>query len=146
MSRVIAKPLAGLLAGTIFGLGLSVSQMANPEKVLAFLDILGEWDPSLLFTMGGAVLVTFAGYQWVLRRRPVLEDGFKLPANIQVDRRLLLGALIFGIGWGLAGYCPGPVVTGISSGMAEPIIFIVAMLVGSQFERLWLVRHPTPGS
>ena len=142
MSRVIAAPLSGLFAGAVFGLGLAVSQMANPEKVLAFLDVFGDWDPSLLFTMGSAVLVTLAGYRWVLQRGPVFEGELHLPTNTQIDRQLLTGAAIFGVGWGMAGYCPGPAVTGIASGMAEPFIVIAAMLAGTQFERLWLVRHP----
>ena len=143
MSRAIKVPLSGLLAGTIFGAGLGVSQMANPEKVLGFLDVFGNWDPSLLFTMASAVLVTFAGYRWVLHHGPVFEDKLHLPSNTQVDRRLILGAAIFGVGWGLAGYCPGPAVTGIASGTAEPFIFLAALIAGNQIERLWLVQRPT---
>ena len=143
MSRALSATLSGVLAGTIFGVGLGVSQMANPEKVLAFLDVFGAWDPSLLVTMAAALIVTFAGYRWVLHKGPVFEDELHLPHNTQVDRRLLIGAAIFGTGWGLAGYCPGPALTGLASGLLEPVIFLLAMLAGSQLERLWLVRHPT---
>lgn len=143
MNRTWVAPLSGLLAGTVFGMGLAVSQMANPEKVIAFLDIFGNWDPSLLFTMAAAVMTTFVGYRWVLHRGAIFETKLQLPTNTVVDRRLLVGAAVFGIGWGMAGYCPGPAVTGLASGIAEPFIFLVAMLAGSQVERLWLVRHPT---
>lgn len=141
MVRRTAKPFVGLLTGVIFGLGLSVSKMADPEKILGFLDVFGSWDPSLLFTMGGALLVTFFGYRWVLHRGPILEQHLRLPIKTQVDRRLLTGSAIFGVGWGLAGYCPGPAVTALASGMPETAVFLVAMIAGSQVERLWLVSH-----
>ncbi|MBT8135555.1 MAG: YeeE/YedE family protein [Gammaproteobacteria bacterium] len=144
MTRNFAAPLSGLVAGIIFGAGLGISEMANPEKVLAFLDVLGNWDPSLLFTMGGAVGVTFLGYRLVLHRGPVFEQQPHLPTKTDIDRQLLAGAAVFGIGWGLAGYCPGPAVTGLGSGVLEPVLFVAAMLVGSQVERLWLRRTPTP--
>jgi uncharacterized membrane protein YedE/YeeE len=142
MNAKISLPLAGLLSGTVFGLGLSVAQMTNPQKVLAFLDVFGLWDPSLLLTMAGAIFVTTVGYRVVLHRGPIVAGKLHLPARSDIDVRLLVGSAIFGVGWGLAGYCPGPVVTGIASGLREPLIFLAAMIVGSQLERLWLIRHP----
>ena len=130
MSAAAKTTLVGLLAGTVFGLGLAVSQMTNPQKVLAFLDILGDWDASLAFTMGGAVVVTFIGYRLVLGRKPVFASEALLPASNQVDRRLLVGAAVFGLGWGIAGYCPGPAVTGLASGYVEPLLFVPALYIG----------------
>lgn len=142
MNAKFSLPLAGLLSGTIFGVGLSVAQMTNPEKVLGFLDVFGQWDPSLLLTMAGAVFVTTGGYRVVLHRGPLIGGKLHVPSRSDIDVRLLIGSAIFGVGWGLAGYCPGPVVTGIASGLREPFIFLAAMIVGSQLERLWLLRHP----
>ena len=141
MNTRVSLPLAGLLSGTVFGLGLSVSQMANPEKVLSFLDIFGRWDPSLLFTMAAAIIVTSIGYRLVFHRGPVLGGKLHLPTRSDIDTRLLLGSAIFGVGWGLAGYCPGPAVTGITTGLLEPVLFLTAMIAGSQLERLWLMRR-----
>ena len=138
----ISLRVTGLVAGIVFGLGLSISQMTNPEKVLGFLDVFDNWDPSLLFTMAGAVVVSSAGYRWVLSKGPIFADTLHLPTRRDIDPRLLIGALIFGAGWGLAGYCPGPAITGISTGSVEAVYFVTAMLVGSQLERLWLLRHP----
>ena len=142
MSEKITSPLAGLLAGTVFGLGLSISQMTNPEKVLGFLDIFNQWDASLVFTMAAAVLVSGIGYRFVLHKGPVLGDTLHLPTRRDIDFRLLMGSAIFGVGWGIGGYCPGPAISGMSAGLAEPFIFIAAMVAGSQLERLWLVKHP----
>lgn len=142
MSIRIQVPLAGLASGLIFGLGLSVSQMTNPDKVLSFLDIFGEWDPSLIFTMGAAILVTTVGYKVVLKKGSVFSSKLHLPARTDIDARLLLGSATFGVGWGIAGYCPGPVIAGISNSLTEPVVFLVAMLIGSQLERLWLLQHP----
>ncbi len=146
MNAKITFPLAGLLCGSVFGLGLAVSQMTNPEKVLGFLDVFGHWDPSLLMTMLGAVVVTTIGYRVVLHRGSVLKGVLHLPTRSDIDTRLLLGSAIFGIGWGLAGYCPGPVLTGIANDIREPLVFIVAMIAGSQLEKLWLRQHPTDTS
>lgn len=144
MSRGIA--LSGLVSGFLFGLGLSVSEMANPEKVLAFLDLLGGWDPSLMVTMAGALVVTTAGFRWVLKRGALFSEQLHLPTRRDVDTRLLSGALLFGLGWGLAGYCPGPAVTGLAINPLESVVFLLAMLAGSQLERLWMVRNPTTQS
>ena len=134
MTRQLALPFSGFVAGIVFGVGLAVSQMTNPEKVLSFLDIFGHWDPSLLFTMGAAVAVSFIGYRVVLKGGPVLDEALHLPTRSDIDIRLLAGALIFGIGWGIAGYCPGPAIAGLTSGINEPLIFVSAMIVGGLAE------------
>lgn len=131
-----ARSLAGLIAGTIFGFGLAVSGLANPDKVLQFLTLSSDWSPALLFTMGGGIVVTFIGYRLVLKRSPVLASEFQLPTKTALDRPLLLGAAIFGAGWGLAGFCPGPAIVGLTTGMTEPWVFVLAMLAGSQIQRV----------
>lgn len=135
----LARDLAALAAGVLFGAGLTVSRMIDPRKVQAFLDIAGNWDPSLAFTLGGALLVTAVGYRLVLRRpAPWLDTGFRLPATRPVTRRLVAGAALFGIGWGLAGYCPGPAISAVAAGSAEPWIFVAAMVAGGWLAgRLW---------
>ncbi len=138
------QPLVSLVAGVVFGLGLAVAEMTNPLKVLDFLDLAGHWDPSLAFVMGGAVLVTLVAFRFVLRRPgPLAGDRFHLPTLTQLDRKLLGGAALFGIGWGLAGYCPGPALATILSGNSETWLFVPAMLVGGALQR-WQSRH-TPG-
>ncbi len=127
---------ASLVAGTIFGLGLAVSGLANPDKVLQFLTLNQDWSPALLFTMGAGVLVTFVGYRLVTRRSPLLASEFHMPLKTALDRPLLIGAAIFGLGWGLAGFCPGPALVGLMSGMAEPFVFVGAMLAGAQLHRV----------
>ena len=136
MSSNWKKALAALLSGLIFGLGLAVSGLSNPDNVLQFLTLSSNWSPALLFVMGAGILVSFAGYKWVLHRGPVFEDELQLPSNNKLDRRLLTGAAIFGVGWGLAGFCPGPAIVGLSTGMIEPFIFVSALIVGSQIQRL----------
>ena len=130
------KVLAGLLTGTIFGVGLAVSGLADPDNVLQFLTLSGNWSPALLFVMASGITVTFAGYKWILKRGPVLEEKLHLPTKTDLDGRLVAGAVIFGIGWGLAGLCPGPAIVGLSSGLAEPFIFVAAMIAGSQLQRV----------
>ena len=135
------QPLVSLVAGVVFGLGLAVAEMTNPLKVLDFLDLAGNWDPSLAFVMGGAVLVTLVAFRFVLRRAvPLYGDRFHLPTLTQLDRKLLGGAALFGIGWGLAGYCPGPALATILSGNAETWLFVPAMLVGGALQR-WQNRR-----
>lgn len=136
---MMKRNLAALLAGLLFGLGLAVAQMTSPLKVLAFLDIFGNWDPSLAFVMGGAVTVTLIGFRFVLRQpAPLFDTQFHLPTRRDLDRNLLLGAALFGTGWGIAGYCPGPVVAALAFGSLEPVLFVVAMLAGAQLQRvLW---------
>ena len=135
------QPLVSLVAGVVFGLGLAVAEMTNPLKVLDFLDLAGNWDPSLAFVMGGAVLVTLVAFRFVLRRPvPLYGDRFHLPTLTQLDCKLLGGAALFGIGWGLAGYCPGPALATILSGNAETWLFVPAMLVGGALQR-WQNRR-----
>jgi uncharacterized membrane protein YedE/YeeE len=125
------KMLVNLFAGTLFGLGLTISGMVNPAKIIGFLDFAGEWDPTLGFVMGGALLVAIPAFRPILRRpRPVLSDEFDLPTKKDVDFRLLAGSAIFGIGWGLAGLCPGPAVTALVSGLAPVFAFVAAMVTG----------------
>jgi uncharacterized membrane protein YedE/YeeE len=135
MSANTKQQLAALASGLLFGLGIAVSGLSDPDNVLRFLTISADWSPALLFTMGTGILVSFAGYKWVLRRGPVLEDELQLPTNNRLDRQLLTGAAIFGVGWGLAGFCPGPAIVGLSSGLYEPFIFVVALIAGSQLQR-----------
>lgn len=126
------KNVTGFLAGLLFGLGLTVSQMINPEKVIAFLNISGDWDPSLALVMAAAVLVNFVGFRLTMRRtQPVFADVFHLPSRKDLDGRLIAGAAIFGVGWGLGGYCPGPALAALSIGSWEPVVFILAMILGS---------------
>ena len=137
------QPLVSLVAGVVFGLGLAVAEMTNPLKVLDFLDLAGHWDPSLAFVMGGAVMVTLVAFRFVLRRPvPLYGDRFHLPTLTQLDRKLLGGAALFGIGWGLAGYCPGPALATILSGNSETWLFVPAMLVGGALQR-WQNRRTT---
>jgi uncharacterized membrane protein YedE/YeeE len=125
------KMLVNLFAGTLFGLGLTISGMVNPAKIIGFLDFAGDWDPTLAFVMGGALLIAIPAFRPILRRpRPVLADEFDLPTKKDVDFRLLAGSVIFGIGWGLAGLCPGPAVTALASGLAPVFAFVAAMVTG----------------
>ena len=119
------------VAGLIFGIGLILSGMTDPSKVLGFLDLGGNWNPSLAFVMGGAVSVAFIGFRLAARRKRALLGGpMLLPTATRIDRRLLLGSLAFGCGWGLAGYCPGPALASLASGGVKPLIFAIAMLAG----------------
>src|SRR5882672_10987382 len=127
--------------GLIFGLGLLLSGMSNPAKVLNFLDLggiaAGTWDPSLAFVMAGAVAVTFVGFNFVLKRsQPLFAEKFHLPTKAEIDRRIILGPAIFGVGWGLAGFCPGPALTALGFGSRAAFIFVAAMLGG-----MWLARY-----
>lgn len=123
--------ISALFAGGLFGAGLVVSQMADPLKVLAFLDVAGKWDPSLMFVMGGGLFTAFVGYKLILRRSaPLFADGFSVPTNQVIDARLILGASLFGIGWGLAGYCPGPAIAATVTLGSEPLLFVLAMTGG----------------
>ncbi len=123
--------LTSLLAGLVFGLGLVISGMANPAKVLGFLDLFGNWDPSMAFVMAGALLVGTIAFRIAGKRtRAILGAPITLPTARDIDRRLVLGSLAFGIGWGLAGYCPGPAITSLAVGGSKPWIFFLAMLAG----------------
>jgi uncharacterized membrane protein YedE/YeeE len=117
--------------GLLFGIGLIVSGMTDPGKVLGFLDLAGSWDPSLLFVMGGAVLVAGIGFRLARRRgQTVFGAPITLPGATAIDRRLVLGSLVFGAGWGLAGFCPGPVLASLGTGRVEPLLFCLAMVAG----------------
>ncbi|QHB33815.1 YeeE/YedE family protein [Yersinia canariae] len=123
--------LFSLLAGLIFGLGLIVAGMANPAKVLGFLDIGGQWDPSLALVMAAAVAVAMIGFAWAKRRKTsLLGKPLQLPSSTRLDRRLIGGSLLFGIGWGLAGICPGPALVLLGAGMYKGVIFVAAMVAG----------------
>lgn len=123
--------ISGFICGLIFGIGLVVSGMSNPAKVLNFLDLAGTWDPSLAFVMAGAVLVTFLGYRLVqVRAHPVFADRFHMPVSRGIDAPLLAGAACFGLGWGLGGFCPGPAVTALPLMAEGTLIFLPCMLLG----------------
>lgn len=126
-----------LACGLVFGLGLTLSGMSDPLTVQAFLDVAGDWNPSLAFVMGGAVAVSLLGFQGLLKRRqaPVCGAVFHLPQNKAIDARLLVGATLFGIGWGLSGYCPGPALTSLLTGNSEVWVFVPAMLAGAWLQR-----------
>ena len=123
--------LAALLVGLLFGLGLIVAGMTDPSIVLGFLDVAGDWNPTLAFVMGGALAVTFVGYRLVWRwPAPLLEQRFHLPSKTDLDAPLLGGAMLFGIGWGLSGWCPGPAIASLSAVTVPLGLFLVAMLAG----------------
>ena len=125
------RTLLGFGCGLLFGIGLVAAGMANPAKLLNFLDLFGSWDPSLGFLMGSAVAVTFLGYRLVwTRKAPVMMDRFDLPAARLPDRRLVAGAALFGLGWGLGGYCPGPALVAMTLAAPGTLVFVPAMLTG----------------
>lgn len=129
--------LAALLSGALFGLGLAVSGMTDPLRILGFLDLFGDFDPSLLFVLGGAVITTMVLFRFVLRRpAPVLAARFQISDLRGVDRPLLVGAALFGIGWGLAGYCPGPALVSVGVLSTEALWFVPAMVAGMLLHRL----------
>ncbi len=125
------RMLVNLFAGALFGLGLAISGMVDPAKVIGFLDVAGDWDPTLAFVMGGALLVTIPAFRLIFKRpRPVLVDEFELPTKKGLDTRLLGGSALFGVGWGLSGFCPGPAVTALATGLTPVFAFVVAMIAG----------------
>lgn len=129
--------LVNLAFGLLFGVGLVVSGMADPAKVLNFLDLFGTWDPSLVFVMGGAVAVAFVGYRLVLGRgEPIVGGRFHLPTRNDIDARVIAGPAIFGVGWGLGGFCPGPALTALGLGAPGTLVFVPAMIVGMWTARL----------
>ncbi|WP_340162001.1 YeeE/YedE family protein [uncultured Hoeflea sp.] len=132
------KLIFSALTGAIFGLGIAISGMANPAKVLNFFDVAGTWDPSLIFVMGGALITTAIGYVLVFRARkqPVFDEAFHLPVNKTIDARLIAGSAIFGIGWGIAGFCPGGAIPALGFGGLPVIAFVGAMIVGIVLARL----------
>ena len=145
----MAHNIAALSAGLIFGLGLVISQSVNPAKVIAFPDVSGNWDPSLAFVMGSALIVTAIGYKLVwLRPKPVFAASFQVPANRQIDTRLALGAVLFGMGWGLVGLCPGPAIAAVTIGGWGAGLFLAMMALGmvafEAFERWLSQANPAP--
>ncbi|HCP80708.1 MAG TPA: permease [Octadecabacter sp.] len=119
------------LIGLVFGVGISISGMANPAKVLNFFDFAGTWDPSLMFVMGGAVVVTFIGYRFVLKRpAPMMDAKFHLPTRSDLDMPLIVGSALFGVGWGIAGFCPGGALPALGTGRSEVFIFVAALIAG----------------
>ena len=137
----VARGLAAFVAGGLFSLGLVLAEMTNPVKVLNFLDVGGAWDPSLMVVLGVAVLTTGVGYRMILRRPgPLLAPHFALPKRTDVDRPLVLGAVCFGVGWGLAGYCPGPGFAALNMDNPEALWFVPALLVGL-FSRRWVEQR-----
>jgi uncharacterized protein len=131
------RMLGTYLTGLIFGIGISISGMANPAKVLNFFDPMGIWDPSLALVMGGALAVTFIGYRLVLRRpKPLVDVKFHLPSSTTIDARLVGGAAVFGVGWGIAGFCPGGALPAIGTLNTDVAIFVLSLVAG-----IWLARQ-----
>ncbi len=136
------RVVTALLSGLLFGLGLSIGGMTQPAVVLDFLDIFGHWDPRLAFVMGGAVVTTAIGYRLVLRRpQPLFEDCFRVPSLRHFDGRLIGGATLFGLGWGMAGYCPGPALASVGGGALSVAVLLATMILG-----WWLAARLLPPS
>ncbi len=129
---MVKSKIAAFICGILFSIGLGISGMTQPQKVIGFLDVLGEWDPSLVFVMGGAV-ISYLLLQLLIQRRfskPMLGERFQIPSRKDLDRSLIFGSLLFGMGWGLGGYCPGPAITSLGSGSVNAVPFVVAMAMG----------------
>ena len=123
--------LIALFAGILFGIGLCISRMADPDKVINFLDFTGDWDPSLALVMGGALLVSIISFRFVLKRQhPLFSTKFYLPTKTEIDSKLVVGSLLFGAGWGMIGYCPGPAVTATGFLFVQPMIVVACMIIG----------------
>lgn len=136
MSQRLLRNLAALTSGVVFGLGLSLAQMTNPDKVLNFLDVAGPWDPSLLLVLGGAVVLSAIAFHFILKRRAPRWDGlFHLPLSSAIDKPLVMGSALFGVGWGLAGYCPGPAIASIGLGNPEALWVVPSIVAGAALQR-----------
>ncbi len=145
MNNNTKQLLMALLAGALFGLGLGLSQMIDRQRVLGFLDVAGAWDPTLLFVLGGAVGVTVVSFRWVLgRSRPIFTERFLLPMRDAIDLPLVAGAAIFGIGWGISGYCPGPGVVALVLGDSNPLVFLIAMAAGMALYQAGFKKRQQP--
>jgi uncharacterized membrane protein YedE/YeeE len=134
----VSRILVALLAGTLFGAGLAWSGLADPSRVQGFLDVLGRWDPTLAFVMAGAILPM--ALAWLAQKRlakPFADAKFELPGTTKIDARLAFGAVLFGVGWGIAGLCPGPAVAGLAIQPGSAVLFVIAMLSGMFLERMW---------
>ncbi len=134
--------LSSFIVGLIFGIGLILAGMTNPAKVIGFLDITGTWDPSLAFVMGGAILVAIVAFRFANKRTVnFLGGAMRMPTSDMIDKRLVIGSLLFGAGWGLAGFCPGPAITSIGTGNSKAVIFVIAMIAGMAIfelaDRFW---------
>lgn len=141
----VARSLVGAACGLIFALGLGLAGMLQPGKVIAFLDVTGDWDPSLAFVMGGAALTFGVCWFFIAKRpAPVLDLRFHLPSLQEIDGRLLVGSALFGLGWGLAGLCPGPAVVSLASGGQGVLIFVGTMVLGMWAFKLWRDRVDSP--
>ena len=138
--------ITALTTGLLFGIGLILSGMTDPSKVIGFLDLAGRWDPSLAFVMGGAIAVAAIAFRFAGHRSTALLGGpMRLPSGSTIDRRLVLGGVCFGAGWGLAGYCPGPALASLLSGSIKPILFVVAMVAGmALFELFEVISRARP--
>ncbi|MEM7257715.1 MAG: DUF6691 family protein [Pseudomonadota bacterium] len=136
------RAFTAFVAGFVFSIGLVISEMVNPAKVLGFLDLFGQWDPSLAFVMGGALLVTAIGYRMVTKApQPVFAQKFHIPTNRSVDAKLASGSVLFGIGWGLAGLCPGPALAALSFGGVSVLVFLASMFAGAWLYQILLVNR-----
>jgi uncharacterized protein len=142
------KLVSAFLIGGLFGLGIAISGMINPAKVLNFFDVAGSWDPSLAFVMAGGLTVAFIGYRllFATRKAPVLGAEFALPAKKRIDAELVGGAAIFGVGWGIAGFCPGGAVPAVGLGHSETVIFLAAMIAGIVIARAIRTVLPQPAA
>jgi uncharacterized protein len=139
--RHTLRPVYALASGLIFGLGLIAGGMTDPAKVKAFLDLAGAWDPSLAFVMGGAIAVGVFAFAAARRRsRSLSGDAMEIPTSTVIDARLLIGGVLFGAGWGVGGFCPGPAIVAAGSGLSQAWIFVVAMLAGMLVHDRWLAR------
>ncbi len=139
------QAVVALIAGIIFGIGILISGMASPAKVLNFFDFTGAWDPSLMFVMGGALLTTLLGYRLIFKRgRPLLSNHFHLPDRSDLDLRLIVGAAIFGIGWGITGFCPGGALPAVGTGRGDVLLFVAGIIGGLVATRLTLKILSSP--
>ena len=136
MSQGVMRNIAALITGVVFGLGLSMAQMTNPDKVLNFLDMTGTWDPSLLLVLGGAVVLSAVAFHFVFKRStPLWDSMFHMPLPKAIDRPLVIGSALFGIGWGLSGYCPGPAIASIGFGNPEALWVVPSIIAGAALQR-----------
>jgi len=137
--------ISGLIAGIVFGAGLAVAGMTDPQKVLAFLALTQDWDPSLVYVLGAAVAVSAIGYRLVgARAAPLFDDEFHAPVAAAIDRRLIGGAALFGVGWGIAGFCPGPALVGFMTLDPRAAVFLVAFVAGMLIYERWFSAAPVP--
>ena len=141
--KATLRNLAALVSGLVFGLGLSLAQMTNPDKVLNFLDLAGHWDPSLLLVLGGAVVLSTLGYFLTFKRgAPLWDSLFHMPQALAIDKPLLIGSALFGIGWGISGYCPGPAIASIGLGTPEALWVVPSIIAGAALQRWRHDRQP----